>query len=118
MKIGSSSSKGSITTPALGIAGTVDLSFVANNYSKTNSTLSLTITNGGYLSASSVEMNENAYTYNVRINNCISVNSKKNPILIRSAAMRLSLNSRIGIYAAFTSIQLDICHKRPHKHLG
>lgn len=70
LKLGSSKSTGYIVTPALGLTGTVALTFDARNYSSESSTLTLTISGGGTLSESTVSLSESMATYTVTITNC------------------------------------------------
>ena len=70
VKLGTSSKLGSITTPALGLDGDATLTFRAGAWNGDNTTLSLSITGGGALTETSVEMQNNQFTeYSINITN-------------------------------------------------
>ncbi len=68
IKLGSSSKKGSITTPALGLNGDATLTFRAGAWDGDNTTLALSIAGGGTLSETSVTMQNGQFTeYSISI---------------------------------------------------
>ena len=70
LKLGTSSKLGKITTPALGLDGDATLTFRAGAWNGDNTTLSLSITGGGALTETSVEMQNNQFTeYSINITN-------------------------------------------------
>ena len=101
LKLGSSKAKGDITTPALGIAGTVELSFESRNYDDSNSTLTLGIKNGGTLSTTSISMTSIPKTYNVTISNCTA----NTTVSFVNSQNRFYLDDVKAIPAASTGIE-------------
>ena len=62
IKLGTASAIGTITSPALGVTGNAELRFKAGAWNNDSKTLTITINNGGTLSASSVTLVNNAFT--------------------------------------------------------
>ena len=62
IKLGTTSAIGTITSPALGVTGNAELRFKAGAWNNDSKTLTITINNGGTLSASSVTLVNNAFT--------------------------------------------------------
>ena len=72
IKLGAGSGTGIATTPALGVAGTLSLSFKAGawDYATENTTLNLSVSNGGEITPSSVELTKAMFnTYTATITN-------------------------------------------------
>lgn len=68
VRLGTGSKKGSATTPAFGHAGDFVLTFMAGAWGSDNTTLSITVNNGGTADAESVEMENGKFnTYQVII---------------------------------------------------